>query len=336
LIYIPIFIFFGFFCTLLPGDALADEVHLKNGDHITGELISKENGTVSVRTTYAGIILIKWNEVAHIATDQPVEVYLKNETLAEVSEINAGPAKEDGEKAAAIPASEVQYLNPPPYITGKGILWSGRLDAGYWANDGNYNKKRFNFDGQLGARSKKKRYTLSGGYLFVEDEGVETESKSKGAAKIDHFFNTKWYGTAQIKLKKDRFKDINLRTIVGGGPGHQFWESRNLNLSVESGFDYVMVDYVEDPNQKYPAFRFALDFDKFLIENRLQAFHNHQFNSNLEDVEDLLFSSQSGFRIPVMTNLTTTIEIDYDWDNQPADHKNRGDTTYKFSVGYSW
>lgn len=29
-------------------------------------------------------------------------------------------------------------------------------------------------------------------------------------------------------------------------------------------------------------------------------------------------------------------EIDYDYDNQPADDTKRGDTTYKLSVGYSW
>ncbi len=322
-------------CLLLSGQGLADELHLKNGDRITGQVLKKENGTVSVKTTYAGTIIIKWQDVAHISTAQPVEVYLKNETLVEVSEIDAGPPAGQGGEVA-IRTSDIQYINPPPYITGKGILWSGRLNAGYWGKDGNSPQKHFSFDGQLGARTKKQRYTVAGTYLLVEDDGLKTELRSTGSGKIDHFFNSKWYGTAQVQVEKDRFKDINLRTIAGGGLGYQFWESKNLNLAVESGLDYVMVDYLEAVDEEYPAFRWALNFDKFIIKERLQAFHKHQLHIGLEDTEDLLFSSQTGLRILFMTNLNATVEIDYDWDNQPSDDKKRGDTTYMCTVGYSW
>lgn len=323
------------FCLLVPGKGFTDEVRLKNGDRITGRVLNKENGTVAVKTEYAGTIAIKWNEIAHITTEQPVAVYLKDKTLKKVSEIYAGRPEENGGKAA-VPEAEILYVNPPPYLTGAGVLWSGRLDAGYWANDGNSPAKRLSLDALVGARTKDERYTLTGGYLFVEDNGVETESKSSGSAKIDHFFNPKWYGTGQLKLKKDRAQGIDLRTIVGGGPGHQFWESRNLNLSVESGIDYVMVDNASGPDEEYPAFRWGLDFDKFIIEKRLQAFHNHQLNISMKNTQAILFSSKTGLRMPFMENVIATIETDYDWDSQPTDDKKRGDTTYKFSLGYSW
>jgi putative salt-induced outer membrane protein YdiY len=327
--------FFIFFFLVLPGQGMADEVHLKNGDRITGRVLKKENGTVSLETAYAGTLTIQWQDVARITTESPIEVYLHNETLTVTSVIAAGPVAEEGVEDV-IQASEIKYINPPPYISGKGILWSGRLNAGYVANEGNSPKERLNFDGQLGARTKNKRYTLSASYLFATEAGVKTEAKSRGTGKIDHFFTTKWYGTAHVLLEKNRFQDINLRTITGAGLGYQFWESKNLNLFVESGLDYVVEDYIVSPDKEYPAFRWALSFDKFLIADRLQSFHNHQLNVSLENSKDLLFSSQTGLRMLLTSNFNTTAEIDYDYDNQPADDTKKSDTTYKLSVGYSW
>ncbi len=319
-------------CLLLPGQARSDEILLHNGDRITGQILKKENGVVAVETSYGGTISIQWDQVAHISTDQPLEVYLKDKSLVKTTEIDAGQE----ERGDAIQASEILYINPPPYLTGAGVLWSGRLNAGFWAKDGNTQQKRFNFDGQVKARTEKERYTLAASHILVEDEGEKTEESTTGLAKVDHFFSKKWYGTAQVTGEKDRFKDIDLRLIAGLGVGYQFWESKNLNLAVESGFDYITTDYIEAPDEEYPAWRWALDFDKFLVKERLQAFHHHQLNVGLEDTEDLLFSSQTGLRMVVMANVNATAQINYDWDNQPAEDTQRGDTTYIFSVGYSW
>lgn len=317
-----------------PAQVLADEVRLKNGDRITGQVLKKENGRVTVQTSYAGVIAIQWGEVARITTENAVTVLLKDETLVETSEIVDGPAP--GPAAGAVQAATIHYINPPPYITGHGLAWSGRLQAAFWAQDGNTRQKRSYFEGQLGARTRSERSTLAASHLLVEDDGRTTEERTTGLAKLDHFFTPKWYGTAQVKGEKDRFKDINLRLITGAGLGYQFWESKNLNLAVESGIDYLTMDAIEAEDEEYPSWRWALNFDTFLMEERLQAFHTHQLNVGLEDADDLLFSSQTGLRLILMANVNATAQVNYDWDNQPAEDTRRGDTTYIFSVGYSW
>lgn len=64
---------------LLSGEVLADEVILKNGDRLTGEVVTLEVNKLILKTSYAGEIFIDWSKVEKIEVDNPVEVLLKND-----------------------------------------------------------------------------------------------------------------------------------------------------------------------------------------------------------------------------------------------------------------
>jgi len=64
---------------LTVGNAMADELWLKNGDHITGKVIRMENKILVFKTSYAGDVSIKWGEIANIRTDKPIQMVLSNE-----------------------------------------------------------------------------------------------------------------------------------------------------------------------------------------------------------------------------------------------------------------
>ena len=65
-----------FFVFLFWGQASADEVWLKNGDRLTGKVMSLDAGTLVFKTSYAGDLSIKWGEVVNLKTDEPVKVVL--------------------------------------------------------------------------------------------------------------------------------------------------------------------------------------------------------------------------------------------------------------------
>ena len=59
----------GLFVLLVFGKAAADEVWLKNGDHISGKLSSLKENTLLFETTYAGTLSTSWKKVANQKTD---------------------------------------------------------------------------------------------------------------------------------------------------------------------------------------------------------------------------------------------------------------------------
>jgi len=61
---------------LVCGQASADEVWLKNSDHLTGKVVSLDAGTLVFKTSYAGDLSIAWGEVVNLKTDETIKVVL--------------------------------------------------------------------------------------------------------------------------------------------------------------------------------------------------------------------------------------------------------------------
>ncbi len=53
----------------------AEEVSLKNGDHLSGSIVSMDGKKLVLKTTYAGDVSIDWAEVSQFSSDkQPLVV----------------------------------------------------------------------------------------------------------------------------------------------------------------------------------------------------------------------------------------------------------------------
>ena len=56
----------------------ADQVTLKNGDHLTGTVVKSDGKTLVLHTEFAGDITLQFAAITQITTDQPLHVDLPN------------------------------------------------------------------------------------------------------------------------------------------------------------------------------------------------------------------------------------------------------------------
>jgi len=325
-----------FFVLLVCGQASADEVWLKNGDHLTGKVLSLDAGTLVFKTSYAGDLSIAWGEVVNLKTDEPIKVLLGDETTAQgpLSPGDAGKVKVKAEQVAeplTIDLANVKAINPkPPLRT------NFRANVGFSMTDGNTDTQDIYADAEFMARTLHNRYTIGGLYKRSEDEDVKTEDKALGYMKYDHFFTKKWYGYANATGEQDEFKDLDLRVTLGVGAGYQFIETDRTNLSFEAGLSYVDENYILADDNGFAAGRWALKFDHFLLPKSLQYFLYHTGLQSVEDSDDLILFTQTGFRIPFYKNLNITAQFNWEYDKSPSPGKKESDYTYLFTLGYLW
>jgi len=321
---------------LLGAQAAADEVWLKNGDHLTGKVKSLESGTLLFNTAYAGDLSIKWEEVVNLKTDEPIKVVLGDETTAQgpVSPGDSGKVQVKPEQVAepvTVDLANIKTINPKPPVSKR-----FRANVGYNLSDGNTNTEDIYADAEFVARTIDNRYTIGARYKRSENENVKTEDNAFGYMKYDHFFTKKWYGYANATGEQDEFKDLDLRTTFGAGAGYQFIESERTNLSLEGGLSYVDENYIVNEDNSFAAGRWGLRFDHFILPKSLQYFLSHEGLQSVEDSDDLLLSTQTGFRVPFYKNLNITAQFNWDYDKSPSPGKKESDYMYIFSIGYQW
>jgi putative salt-induced outer membrane protein YdiY len=334
--------------SLLCLSAHADEVRLKNGDIITGNIVKKETEVLVVNTSYAGDISIQWSEIATVKSEKPVHVVLTSgkqlrgpllEDEPGVASVELAEADVSANKAAEdieFDLREVRYINPTPDLTGEGIRWTGNINAGGSATQGNTETKSLRIDGETIVRTLKNRYNLRGEFNRAEDRGEDTQYNSIVRGKYDRFFTEQWYGYVNTTLENDRFRDLRLRRVFGLGNGYQIYETPNINLSVEGGLNHINEDYYEGEDDSYPGLRWALNYDQLVFNGKVRLFHNHETLVGFQETSQILFYSRTGLRFPLVFNLNASTQINYDWMSDPADGREKADKALIFTLGYGW
>ena len=324
---------------LVSAPGWSDEVQLANGDRISGEVLSMEQGELRIETSYAGTIAVQWDQVANISTDDPLQVVLSDETSLQGSTEKAEPGKMKLKmgrivETVSFDLAEVQAINPEPEEDKPAVKLSGRVNVGLSSSSGNTDTESHHVNGEIVARTEKNRYTAGIEYNREENEDELTTKNYLGYAKYDHFLTRKWYGYANTLFEKDEFKDLRLRSTIGTGMGYQFFESELTNLYLESGLSFVNEDFEAGEDEDTLAGRWAINFDKYLFNKFVQFFHFHEGYQGLEETDNLFIRSRTGLRFPLSENFRATFQYNYDWDNNPAPGEENEDSKYLFTLGY--
>src|ERR1700694_5135585 len=80
---------------------LADQVTLKNGDKISGQIIKKDGDKLTLKSEFLGEVTIPWEAVTGITSDQPLAVVLPGDKII-TGKVNTT----DGKVRITAPGSE--------------------------------------------------------------------------------------------------------------------------------------------------------------------------------------------------------------------------------------
>jgi len=216
------------------------------------------------------------------------------------------------------------------------LKWDGRINFGGFLTDGNTSKKSIVLDGLTKARDDKNRYTLGAEIRYAKDEGTKTEDRYMAYAEYDRFINEKLYAGARLSYESDDIADLDSRIKVGPYVGYQYFESEELNLSTRLGLDFIATEFESGDKEENAAISWGVDYDQKVVEDTLQIFYKHDVSLPVDDTEAFLYNGEAGVRFPIAKILTGSAQVDFDWNNSPADGVQEDDTTYSLKLGYEF
>jgi putative salt-induced outer membrane protein YdiY len=329
--------------SLTVSNILADELLMKDGSRLYGEVLKRENGTLDFKTNYAGVIKVKWSEVSELHTDKPMKLMLDDESVRTAQHIMTGEdgiyLDDDIEPDLAEPTltqSELAYINPDPWRTGEGYKLDGQVNFALEKQRGNTETDEIDIDGDLVWRFRHHRFKMFGELERDRNNNKKTKDKWKLNNAYDHFLSKKWYAGAFLGFEHDRFAGLNLRTIIGPKMGYQWFESRDMNLSAEVGPMYVDEDFDKAEDDDYLALGWGINFDKFLVADFMQFYHRQNGLWSLSDTSDLVWNTWTGLRFPLVLGFVASTEVQVEYDKGAPGDVDEVDTTYSLKLGYAW
>ncbi|USG60593.1 DUF481 domain-containing protein [Sneathiella marina] len=318
--------------------AQADEVFLKNGDRLTGTVVSKAEDKLVFETKYAGKVEINWADISRLTTDQAVRIQLDDDKMLEgpltAPADNKLEVVDTAAGAKEVDLSQVAAINPPDL---SGLRYSGFFNIGLKKEEGNTDAETYHIDGEGTFRWPDDRVIVALNADYENTDGVNTKQTFNLFNTYDYFIDEQWFWNNGLSFEHDKYADLRLRTTATTGLGYQIYDTNRTSLSVQAGPGYVVEDFYAGSNSDYAAAIWALRFRHVLLEDwKLEAFHNHRLTQGLENMDDYVFLSQTGVRVPIFDNFQTTLQVNFDRDNAPGAGAKKNDTTYLLTVGYAW
>ena len=193
---------------------MADELSLKNGDRISGNILNMSDSQVVIKTSYAGEITVKWTEIANVKSDQKIAVMLKNgiEYIGNIVEAGKGLLKLDSSgknEASSLSIEEIKMIRTSTVPV---VKIKTRANAGLTYTRGNTNKDSSYFDGEFSARTTNNRYTAGGELNRTRDKGVP-------GLKITHWAFSSMtisFRKGSLSMVTGSLKRTNSRTLTCG------------------------------------------------------------------------------------------------------------------------
>ena len=317
-------------CLALP--SWADEVHLQNGDRLTGTIVKMEERVLTLQTDYGGEIKIDWGEIERLKSDGPLKILVPGESHHELRDFLYGTqtqreARELGPEGS-VPLADISAINVEP------LRLTGTITVGGNHTSGNTNTKAFNSAARFTIQAYRQRLLLEGKYNYGQAGDQLTARNSLASVKHDYFLSKQIFIESFGMLEKDTLQNLQLRSTIGSGLGYQFYESARTTLALSLGLAYVSEHFTNSPNTQTPSGRWSLRWEHALWPDRVKLFHRHEGFYDINAGNAFRINADQGVRITVYKNLFFNVEYDIRLNTQPAPGRVKLDESLIFGVGY--
>jgi len=253
--FLFVFGFIGFFSTSL---ALADQVSLKNGDHLSGSIVSADGKTLVLHTDYAGDVTLKWDAVQGILSSEELHVELPDGKKA-----SGTVSTTDGKLVITTKAGVVEA----PVASVKGIRnqagesayekslhpglfeeWKAGLNTGFALTRGNSESKNLSLAFVATRQTLHDKLGLYSNAVYASNDAPgaspsTTANTVGGGLRYDHDLAKRIFAYGAGDFFSDALQGLNLRSVFGGGAGFHAIKNDETTLDFLGGLNYTRESY---------------------------------------------------------------------------------------------
>jgi putative salt-induced outer membrane protein YdiY len=244
---------------LVASTARADQVLLKNGDRLTGKIVTGDGKTLLLKSEFAGDVSIQWDAITDIESSDNINITLKDGIrLSGKVTTRDGKFVIAGAPAAATPSvaareaivavrndseqhafdAETEKMAHPRFY----YFWSGVLDTGLALTRGNSETANFTLAAKAVRETPRDKLTVYGDYIFANNSSVPpavtTANALDAGLRGDLNLRPRLFVFAFTDFQTNQLQHLDLRSVFGGGLGYHVIKTANTTFDLFGGISY--------------------------------------------------------------------------------------------------
>jgi putative salt-induced outer membrane protein len=252
--FVVLIVFLG-----MASGAFADQITLKNGDHLTGTIVKSDGKTLVLHTEFAGDVTVQFAAITQIATDKPLHVALKDgQTVVgaittsdgkiEVATKSGAPVEAPKENVVAIrnDADQLAYEKTihPSLLQG----WNGGANVGFSLTRGNSQTENLSLAFSAARATKTDKLSLYTNAVYGTNQLATpstTANTEAGGIRYDRNINPRAFGFVGADFSSNALQGLNLRSVGSVGLGYHAIKSDRATLDFLGGGNFTDENYTE-------------------------------------------------------------------------------------------
>lgn len=316
-----------------------DVIVLRNGDRVTGEIMSLGNGLLTYKTNDMGTLTIEWEKVARISSRSPF-----------ILEGSDGQRHTGAIQEASEPGRLVVLTDDGPvtldtsHVVGivrfgkrLGQRFQGYLDLGFSLQKAQKNIQ-VNLASNLSYISKKWEARTDASTYYAKQEDIDSTMKNLLSLNFKRVFQSLWSAAIFTQLESNTELNLALRLLAGAGVGRHFIRNNRQNLSAVAALDVTRESYLDETDPKtslegvlgvnYQAFRY--------VSPDLSITAGAFAYPSLTEKGRIRFNFQTSIRYELFKRFYVSIGFLDSYDSKPGGEATaKNDYSVTFSISWS-
>jgi putative salt-induced outer membrane protein YdiY len=276
----------------------ADEIQMKNGDRITGQVINAGATTITLQTDYAGQITVQVALVAQVVAGAPPAAA----TTAPAPQQQVANTT----SAVVVPAAPVAPPGPS-WLRG----WTGYVETNINLTNGNSSTTNLGLGANATRLTPKNTTILQMAYLYAKDSTPDpdrtTANAVRGGPRYEHNLSDRFTTFTFMTFEHDPFQNLDLRWVMGGGLGYFLTKTEKMQFQLYSGGSLNKEDFVQLSRQSGELIlgqKFSRQIaNRVTINQQLEIFPNlndaGEYRANFDSTMLLMLTKYLGWQLTI-------------------------------------
>lgn len=331
---------------LITSAAWADQITLKNGDRVTGTIIKKDGGTLTIKSTAMGLITVPWDQVNEIRSEAPLTVVLPSETVQAIVATSDGKLQLEG-KQRTVPFSEVVALRDADeqkayerlLHPGWGQVWAGTASLGLAGTSGNARTLTFTTGVNAARLTRTDKTSIYFNAIkasaLINGKHSDTAQAVRGGLGYDHNVSPRLFVNVFNDWEYDRFQNLDLRFVLGGGLGFHAVRTERSKLDILAGVDYNHSKF-STPLTRNSAEFFWGDEYSLKLSGATSLVQSYRMFNDLTNTGTYRVNFDVGASTKLSKWLTWNVSLSDRYLNHPAPGRKTNDFLYTTGIGITF